>query len=127
MTGTVSPIIAGMRCKCPKCGMGDVFEGYLTFRKSCDHCAASFEIEDAGDGPAFFVIMLVGFLVVPLALGTQIALSPPIWVQLILWMPISIGLCVWLLRPFRALMLALQLRNKAEEAVFETAPSDKDT
>lgn len=81
-------------------------------------------MEDAGDGPAFFVVVLVGILIVPLALGLEVALSPPVWVQIVLWLPASLALCLVLLRPFKAIMFALQWRHGAAEARFE-APDEK--
>ena len=126
MTGSVSPLKAGLTSRCPACGEGPLFEGLLSFRQSCFNCDADFQIEDAGDGPAFFVIMLVGFIIVPLALATQLTLNPPIWAQIAIWTPASLALCIYLLRPFRALMFALQWHNNAREAAFAPDPADKD-
>lgn len=70
---------------------------------------------DSGDGPAVFVIMIVGFLVVFSALFTEIAVRPPIWVHLVVWLPLAAVLCLALLRPAKGLMIAAQLRNKAAQ------------
>lgn len=119
MGGNVSPVSAGLRCRCPQCGEGDLFLGYLTIKPNCAACEADFQRMEAGDGPAFFVVVIVGILVVPLALGTQVALEPPIWLQALIWLPVSIALCMWFLRPFKALMFAMQWKHHAREAEFE--------
>jgi len=119
MSGSVSPVSAGVRCRCPQCGQGDLFRGYLAINPSCAACGADFCSADSGDGPAFFVVIIVGMLIVPLVLATQVAVEPPVWLQALIWLPVGIGLCLWLLRPFKAIMFALQWTHRAEEARFE--------
>ena len=70
---------------------------------------------DAGDGPAVFVIIIVGFLVVFAALFTEIAFHPPIWLHLVVWLPLASILCLSLLRPLKGLMVGAQIRNKASQ------------
>lgn len=120
---SVSPIAAGLKCRCPNCGEGSVFRGFLTFREECLACGADLTIADAGDGPAFFVMFIVLILVVPSAMLTQLAAAPPLWVHLLLWPPIILVLTVALLRPFKATLFALQWKHKAGEARFEDAPA----
>lgn len=120
MSKQVSPIAAGLRCRCPECGEGPVFETYLGFASVCSVCEASFEKADAGDGPAFFVMFLVGILVTPPVLIVQILFDPPAWVHLVVWAPVIIGLSLLLLRPFKSLLFALQWKNNAEEAKWES-------
>jgi len=106
---------AGLRGRCPTCLEGPLFDGYLQFASACPACGESFDIEDAGDGPAVFVIFLASFLVVPLALVFQMMLEPPVWLTLLIWIPIITATCLVLLRPFRGLMFAVQVMNKAEQ------------
>lgn len=120
MPREVSPISAGLRCRCPKCGEGPVFNSYLGFAPSCSACGASFQKADSGDGPAFFVMFLVGILVTPPVLLVQIMFDPPVWVHLVIWGPVIILLSIWLLRPFKSLLFALQWKNHAEEAQWES-------
>ncbi len=120
MDRSVSPLRAGLGCRCPACGTGPLFCGFLAIASACTSCGARFTREDAGDGPAFFVVVLAGMLIVPLALGLQVAIAPPVWLQILVWLPASLGLCLVLLRPFKALMFALQWRHGAAEARFET-------
>lgn len=120
MSHEVSPIKAGLGCRCPQCGKGEVFESYLGLAKSCSVCDADFSKADSGDGPAFFVMFLVGILVTPPVLLVQVVFDPPYWVHLIIWGPIIFGLSIWLLRPFKSLLFALQWKNYAEEAQWES-------
>lgn len=119
MTDNVSPLKAGLACRCPACGEGPVFETYLGLAAGCTVCGADFSSADAGDGPAFFVMFLIGILVTPGVLIVQILFAPPAWVQILIWSPIILLLAIWMLRPFKSLMFALQWKNKAEEARWE--------
>ncbi|WP_229428319.1 DUF983 domain-containing protein [Microvirga pudoricolor] len=110
-----SPIVAGLTCRCPRCGKGRMFQGYLTLRPSCEACGLDFSFADAGDGPAFFVMSIVGIVVVGLALWVEFAFEPPIWLHLVLWFGLSAILSLALVRPSKGLLVALQYHHKAEE------------
>lgn len=110
---------AGLRGRCPNCLEGVLFDGYLKFNRNCAACGQSLEIEDAGDGPAVFVIFVASFLIVPLALIFQIKLDPPVWLTLLIWIPIISVVCLAMLRPFRGLMFAMQFMNNAEEGKLD--------
>jgi uncharacterized protein (DUF983 family) len=111
-----SPFLAGVRARCPRCGEGALFSGFLKVADRCDACGLDYSAEDAGDGPAVFIMFLVGLIVVPLALVLELAAAPPVWLHLILWLPLSLALCLAFLRPFKATLFALQYRHKASEA-----------
>lgn len=111
----ISPFKAGLTCKCPRCGKGRVFSGFLTVAPVCDQCGLDFTKVDTGDGPAVFIIMVVGFLVVGLALWVEVKFGPPYWVHLVLWTPTILIASFGLLRPFKATLIALQYRHKAQE------------
>lgn len=113
---TPHPVIAGLSGRCPRCGEGRLFSGFLKFASGCDACGLDYSSEDAGDGPAVFIILIVGFLVVPLALALELAAQPPLWLHVVLWLPTALGLCVALLRPLRGVMLTLQWHHSAREA-----------
>ena len=115
----VSPLAAGWACKCPECGEGQLFDGYLKMHDACPNCGADFTVSDSGDGPAFFVMFVALIFITPTAMFFELLVSPPAWVHAILWPPVIMGFCMWLLRPFKALLFALQWKNKAEEARFE--------
>ena len=111
----VSPFIAGLLCRCPRCGKGPLFKGFLAVRDQCPVCGLDYSFADSGDGPAVFIMLMVGFIVTGGALIVEILYSPPYWVHAILWVPLSIGLPLLILRPFKALLIALQYANKASE------------
>jgi uncharacterized protein (DUF983 family) len=83
--------------------------------ESCETCRFNLAPADSGDGPAVFVIMIVGFVVVFAALFTEIAVHPPVWVHLVIWLPLGVILCLALLRPVKGLMIAAQIMNRASE------------
>jgi len=115
-----SPIAAGLACRCPRCGKGKLFQGFLTLRPRCEACGLDYSFADAGDGPAVFVILFAGFIVVGLALIVEILYSPPYWLHAALWGPLAIILPLVLLRSFKGVLIALQFRHKAEEGKLAT-------
>jgi uncharacterized protein (DUF983 family) len=111
-----NPVLAGLACRCPKCGEGPLFCGFLKVCPRCEACGFDLARADSGDGPAVFIILIVGFIVCFAALITEVAFKPPIWVHLILWLPAATILCLGLLRPFKGVLIALQFHHKASEA-----------
>ncbi len=107
----VSLTRAALACRCPRCGEGALFTGLLTVRPSCPACGLDLSAQDAGDGPAVFVIFFLGLIVVGLAAIVEIKLSPPLWVHLVLWTPLIIGGAILMLRPLKAGLIALQFRH----------------
>lgn len=95
-----------------------MFDGFLTFKPSCEVCGLDYSTFNAGDGPAFFVMSIVGILVVGLALWMEITYEPPIWVHALVAGSLSIGLSLILVRPLKGLLAALQFANKAEQGRF---------
>jgi uncharacterized protein (DUF983 family) len=93
-----------------------VFRGFLTFKERCEACGADLTIADAGDGPAFFVMFAALIVIVPSAMFFEFRLRPPGWVHILIWPPVTLALCLWLLRPVKALLFALQWKHKAGEA-----------
>jgi uncharacterized protein (DUF983 family) len=116
MSAGVNPVLAGLACRCPHCGEGHLFQGFLTVMPECEACGFDLRKADSGDGPAVFIILIVGFLVGFSALATEIAFHPPVWLHMILWLPLTAILSLVLLRPFKGVMIALQFHNKASEA-----------
>ncbi|WP_152044996.1 DUF983 domain-containing protein [Aureimonas psammosilenae] len=111
----VDPGRAAMRGRCPRCGEGPLFDGFLKLRPSCSRCGLDYAFADAGDGPAAFVVLIVGVVVIGLALWVEISFSPPLWVHLLLWLPLSVILVLPLMRLFKGLLIGLQYRNRAAE------------
>ena len=112
----VNPLKAGLACRCPNCGEGPLFDGFLRIIPRCEACGADLRSADTGDGPAVFVILIGGFLACFGLLFTYVAFRPPIWLELAVWPPLGAILCLALLRPFKALLFAQQFRHKAVEA-----------
>jgi uncharacterized protein (DUF983 family) len=108
-------VSAGLSGHCPRCGEGKLFDGFLTVKPECRFCHLDLRFADAGDGPAVFVILIAGFFVVGLALYTEITYEPPMWVHMVIFLPMTLIVCLGMLRPLKGLMIGLQYRNKAEQ------------
>jgi uncharacterized protein (DUF983 family) len=111
----VSPFKAGLACRCPRCGKGRLYSGYLKVAPKCDVCGLDLKFADSGDGPAVFVIFAVAPIVIILAFITEALFHPAPWMHLVLWIPTIIILTLLLLRPFKATMIALQYQRQAGE------------
>lgn len=111
----VDPIAAGLKGRCPRCGEGRLFSGLLSLGKRCGSCGLDYSFADAGDGPAVFVILIVGFIVVGLALWLEVSFAPPLWLHLVLWIPLVLVLSLTALRLAKGVLVTLQYRNKAAE------------
>ncbi|MEZ5932999.1 MAG: DUF983 domain-containing protein [Alphaproteobacteria bacterium] len=110
-----SPWATGLRCACPACGAAPLFQGFLQVRKNCPACGADLSGQDSGDGPVPFVIFLVGAIVVGLALVTEVRYEPPVWLHLVLWLPLTVLLVLVLMRPAKALMIAFQYKHRPQD------------
>ena len=108
-------ILRGLACKCPRCGKGKLFSGFLTLRPSCDACEQDYSFIDAGDGPAVFIILIAGFIVVGCALVVEVKYQPPFWVHAALWIPLVLAVTLWPLRAMKSLMISLQFHHNAAE------------
>ena len=111
-----NPVLAGLACRCPACGEGALFEGYLRVSERCETCGLDLRAADSGDGPAVFIVLIVGIVVCFAALFVEVAYHPPIWLHLLLWLPLAAVLTAVLIRPFKGVMLAMQFHHKASEA-----------
>jgi uncharacterized protein (DUF983 family) len=107
----VSVLAAAVLCCCPRCGSGKLYSGVLTVAPRCKVCDLDLQAEDSGDGPAVFVILILGALVVSLASIVEVKFAPPLWVQLVLWTPVIFGGAVAMLRMFKAGLIALQYQH----------------
>jgi uncharacterized protein (DUF983 family) len=114
-----SPYASGLAGRCPRCGKGHLFQGFLGVKARCEACGLDFAFADSGDGPAFFIMSIVGILVVGLALVTEFAYEPPIWLHLVMCSALTIVLSLAMARPAKGLMIALQYHHRAEEGRLE--------
>jgi len=106
---------SSLLARCPRCGRGALFGGYLSIAPSCANCGLDFAAFDVGDGPAALVILVVGALVCGAALYVEFAWSPPLWVHVLLWAPAIAVLTIFFLRVIKAALLVLQYRHRAGE------------
>lgn len=117
----IDPVKSGLRGRCPRCGSGALFDGLLSLRPACGSCGLDFDFADAGDGPAVFVIMIIGFVVVGLALWAELTFEPPLWLHLVLWVPMTLALCLLLLRSLKGVLINLQYKHQAHEGEIDRA------
>ncbi len=110
----IRPFLWGATGRCARCGKGRLFSGFLKLHDRCASCDYNLATVDSGDGPAVFVILIAGFIVVFAALLTEVMFNPPVWVDLVIWLPAGVALCLGLLRPMKGLMIAAQMRNCGE-------------
>ncbi|MFQ5955825.1 MAG: DUF983 domain-containing protein [Kiloniellales bacterium] len=112
----VSAIKAGLGCRCPRCGRGRLFAGFLTVAERCRACHLDLTKADSGDGPAVFMILILGALVVPLVFVVERGFEPPMWVHVLIWPPLILGGALAMLRPLKGLLIALQYKYKASDS-----------
>jgi uncharacterized protein (DUF983 family) len=106
-------VMRGIACKCPRCGRGKLFAGFLNLRPDCEACGLDFAFIDTGDGPAIFIIMLAGAIVVGCALIVEVKYQPPFWLHAALWLPLILATTLLPLRSMKSLLIALQFHHKA--------------
>ena len=112
--GKPSPLEAALKGDCPRCGARTLFEGWVRFAPKCRSCGLDFDSYNVGDGPAAFLIFIVGTIVVVAALVVDGAFAPPWWVHLV-WIPVTTALTVGGLRLSKALLLAQEYKHRAGE------------
>jgi uncharacterized protein (DUF983 family) len=110
-----SPVQAALRGLCPRCGAQTLFSKLATFAPRCRACGLDFNAFNVGDGPAAFLTLLVGGLVTGLAIAVDLLLTPPFWVHVILWVPITTLAVIFSLRFAKAMLVALEFGNQARE------------
>lgn len=108
----LSPVLTGLACRCPRCGRGRLFSGYLQVAERCDSCGLDLRDHDSGDGPAVFVIFALGIIVVPVALWVESAFQPPLWLHAVLWSVVILAGALALLRLFKGVLIALQYKHR---------------
>ena len=108
-----SVLTTGLAGRCPRCGRGRLFKGFLSVARRCDSCGLDYGFADAGDGPAVFVTLIAGFFVLGLALVVDVEYEPPLWVHFVVFLPLTLLVCLGLLRPLKGLLIASQYKNKA--------------
>ncbi len=98
----------GLKCKCPACGQGKIFNGYIKVKHSCDTCGLELHHQRADDAPPYFTMLIVLHIVVSGILTVEQMYSPANWIQLVIWMPIATFLSFVLLRPIKGALIGIQ-------------------
>ena len=111
----LSPLKTGVRCRCPRCGVGPLFQGYLTIRKECTNCGLDYGFADPADGPAFFVMIFGCIPSDALAVWLEVAFSASVLTQFLVTGPFMLLTCIPPLRPIKGWLVASQYFYKAEE------------
>jgi len=110
---------------CPRCGSRTLFAGWAKFAERCRVCGLDFTKFNVGDGPAAFLTLVIGAVVTGLALWLQLAVEPPFWVHIVLWVPLTALAVVGGLRASKAMLLQAEYRRGAREAVTEDWKADR--
>ena len=110
-----SPVVSGLMGRCPRCGKGKLFNGFLALAPRCEVCGLDYSFVDSADGPAFFVMFFAGFVVAGSALVVEVLFEPPYWVHAVLWTPLILVTTLAPLRPVKGLLIGLQYHHKAAE------------
>ena len=110
-----SPAEVALRGICPRCGNRTLFAGIATFAPRCRACGLDYSRFNVGDGPAAFMIFIVGGLITGLAIALELAAEPPFWVHILLWLPLTTLAVIFLLRFAKGMLLALEYRHRARE------------
>jgi uncharacterized protein (DUF983 family) len=112
----------GFRFRCPRCGEGKLFRAFLKTANNCSVCGLDFTPHRADDLPAYLVIVIVGHLVVPTALWIETDYSPPVWLQLSIYLPLTLILSLALLQPVKGTVVGLQWALRMHG--FDDSPPD---
>ncbi len=108
-------LLNGTLARCPRCGKGRLFNGFLEIAEHCNVCGLNLSGHDAGDGPAVAGIFILGFGIMGLAWGLERWLEPPLWLHAVLWIPLTVASAVVLLRPLKGLTVAIQYQVRSVE------------
>lgn len=100
---------------CPRCGAKTLFAGFARFAAQCRACGLDFTAFNVGDGPAAFLTLGIGTLVTALAIALELGASPPWWLHVLLWLPLTAALVLGSLRYSKGALLALEYRHRARE------------
>ncbi len=117
MSGVYRPNLlrVSLLCRCPRCGVGRLYDGILTLRPKCDFCELNLAAADTGDGAAAFIILIESAILVGLAFWVEFRFNPPLWVHAVLWPVLAIPGTIAMMRPLKAFLVAQQFRNRPQE------------
>ena len=110
-----SPAASAIKGLCPRCGAATLFVGPVAFAERCRACGLDYSSFNVGDGPAAFLTLIVGALVMAVAVTLQLTFAPPLWLQMAIWIPVTALLVVGSLRLAKGALIVLEYRNAARE------------
>lgn len=113
LSRVIETAMRGIACRCPRCGKGKLYVGFLSLRMGCEICELDYDFINVGDGPAIFIMMFAGAIVVACALIVEVKYQPPFWLHSVLWLPLILATTLLPLRPMKSLLIALQFHHKA--------------
>ncbi|WP_299324131.1 DUF983 domain-containing protein [Parasphingopyxis sp.] len=120
-----TPLQSGIYGACPQCGAHTLFDGPVHFADRCRACGLDYRSFNVGDGPAAFLTLIIGALVVALAIGVELSIRPPFWIHVLLWVPFTAAAVVFGLRVAKGVLLSLEYRRDAHEGQLkDDAPGD---
>jgi uncharacterized protein (DUF983 family) len=108
----------GLKCRCPECGQGRLFNGFLTLAPRCEACGLDYSFADPADGPAFFVMMTMAIPATAFGVWIELAYEPSVWMHLLTTLPVMLLSCIPPIRPFKGMLVASQYFHKAEGGRF---------
>lgn len=111
----LSPVQTGLRGKCPRCGQGHIFAGFLRMRESCEVCGLDYSYADPADGPAIFVQLFACVPGVVFMIALELIANPPFWIHLLVSLPMVVLSTVAPLRPLKGWLVASQFFFEARE------------
>lgn len=112
-----SLLSVGIRGRCPRCDGGALFKDFLTLEPRCEACGLDYGFADSGDGPAAFIMMIAGAVVLGSALITDAYYEPPLLMLAVIFLPLMLIVSLALMRPTKGLLIASQFRNKAAQII----------
>ena len=110
----VDLIKISMACKCPRCHKGAIYKSGFTvdLLDECAECSLDLTKNDSADGPTVFLIFVLGFLLVPMALIFEAYVAPPLWVHAVLWGVVALAATIGALKPLKSYIIALQFKHR---------------
>ena len=111
------PAVVTAACKglCPQCGIATLFDGTIRFAPRCRACGLNFSAFNVGDGPAALLVLVIGGLITGLAIALELAIGPPFWVHILLWLPVTSISVILSLRLAKGALLVMEYRQQARE------------
>lgn len=117
-------VMRGIACRCPQCGRGHLYVGFLKTVERCNACGLELSHHRADDAPPYFTMLIVGHVVVALVLFAEITYSPPVWLHMVLWLPLTLILSLVLMRPIKGAIIGVQWALQMHGFSPESDPSD---